>query len=63
MSKILELDHWKRFCEDVSDHIFGKTIYKVDRLVLNTKLDEVIANVNMFCASIVLIFGVCQYDS
>ena len=47
MREVLELDNRERFCEDVSNHIFSRTIDKVDRRVLNTELDEVIANVDI----------------
>ena len=49
MGKVLEFDNWKRFCKYVSNHVLGWTIDEINRIVLNTKLDEMISNINMLC--------------
>ena len=63
MGKVLEFDNWKRFCKYIGNHVLGWTIDEIDRVVLNTKLDEVISNINMLCACMELIFRICQYNS
>ena len=52
---LVYLPTWKHFCEYVSSHIIYRTIDEVNSMFVNLVLDEIITNVDVFRAHVVLI--------
>jgi hypothetical protein len=60
VSKIFGLDNRKRFGENVRNHIFSGTINEIDGVILNTKLDEMVADVDVLGTSMELTFRISE---
>ena len=51
-------DEGDSFCEDVSNHVFSRTIENNNRVILNAGSDEVITDVDMFRTHMELAVGI-----
>jgi hypothetical protein len=52
MCEVLGLNAWKCLHEDIGSHVIGGTIVQDDVAFFNHKVDEMIMNIDMLCASV-----------